>query len=432
MGGEFSFFHAFVSFLKAVFEKIGISAGVAERVECWVFVLFLLIISILLSWILHLVIRYTFPRIFKSLKGRVVRLLIKHETFSKLLYVFPAVFMLPFLPLAYNDYPKFISITERICWIYLILSSAIYLNYLFGVIWHIINEGEKNRNIPLHGLLQLVKGVVVILALIIVVSIVIDKSPLNLITGLGAFAAVLMLVFKDTILGLVAGVQLMQNDVVRKGDWITTSDEKVNGIVEDITLNTVKVRNYDNTILTVPPYLLISSTLQNWRAMQESSGRRILVTFTIEVGSIITLSEEQLKEWERVELLSDYITQKMSEGEEEGRLSMVAGSGVSGSIETNLGLFRAYSQLYINTLSTVNKTMLSMVRLLDPCENGIPVQIYCFSTITDWKGYEAVRSKITEHLFSASKMFGLRVFQNASGYHYLSEAYITVGKNIPN
>ena len=271
----------------------------------------------------------------------------------------------------------------------------------------------------------------IILALIVVVSIVIDKSPMNLITGLGAFAAVLMLVFKDTILGLVAGVQLMQNDVVRKGDWITTSDEKVNGIVEDITLNTVKVRNYDNTILTVPPYLLISSTLQNWRAMQESGGRRILVTFVIEVGSIITLSDEQLKGWERVELLSDFIAKKRADRVESSEISIGAKDAVYGSIDTNLGLFRAYSQLYINSLSTVNKSMLSMVRLLDPCENGIPIQTYCFSLVTDWKGYEAVRSGITEHLFSASKMFGLRVFQNASGYHYLSEAYITVGKNIP-
>ena len=431
MGEEFSFFHAFVSYLKVVFEKIGISAGVAERVECWVFVLFLLIISVLLSWILHLVIRYTFPRILKPLKGRVVKLLIKHETFSKLFYLFPPVFILPFLPLAYNDYPKFISISERICWIYLIISTSLYLNYLLGVIWNILREGDKSKSIPLHGVLQLIKGVILILALIVVVSIVIDKSPMNLITGLGAFAAVLMLIFKDTILGLVAGVQLMQNDVVRKGDWITTSDEKVNGVVEDITLNTVKVRNYDNTILTVPPYLLISSTLQNWRAMQESGGRRILVTFTIEVGSIVTLSEEQLKEWERVDMLSRYIARKRDERIEKGEVKCIGEDGVFGSIDTNLGLFRAYSQLYINSLPTINKSMLSMVRLLEPNENGIPIQIYCFSLITDWKGYEAVRSEITEHIFSASKMFGLRVFQNASGYHYLSEAYITVGKNIP-
>ena len=431
MEGEISFFRTFVSYLKALFEKLGISADIVERVECWVFVLLLLLVSIFLSWLLHIIILYVFPRVFKNLKGRVIKLLIKHKTFSKLLYVFPAIFMLPFLPLAYNDYPKFISISERICWVYLIVSSAIYLNYLLGVVWHIINEGEKSKNIPLHGLLQLVKGLVLILALIIVVSIVIDKSPLNLITGLGAFAAVLMLVFKDTILGLVASVQLMQNDVVRKGDWITTAEEKVNGIVEDITLNTVKVRNYDNTILTVPPYLLISSTLQNWRAMWESGGRRILITFTIEVGSIITLSDEQLKEWERVEFLSDFIAHKRADRVDSNKNSVGSKEAVYGSIDTNLGLFRAYSQLYINSLSTINKSMLSMVRLLEPNENGIPFQLYCFSIITDWKGYEAVRSEITEHVFSASKMFGLRVFQNASGYHYLSEAYITVGKNIP-
>lgn len=432
MTEDFSFFHSFVSVLRTIFEKFNLPSEMVDKVDCWVFVFLLLVISILLSWILHIVICYLLPRIFKSQKGRVVRLLIKHQTFSKMLYLFPPVFILPFLPLAYNDYPKFISIIERICWIYFILSLALYLNYLLGVVWHILSEGDKNRNIPLHGVLQLIKGVILILAFIVVVSIIIDKSPMNLITGLGAFAAVLMLIFKDTILGLVAGVQLMQNDVVRKGDWITTSDEKVNGIIEDITLNTVKIRNYDNTILTVPPYLLISSTLQNWRAMQESGGRRILVTFIIETGSIITLSEEQLAEWERVGILSDYIAKKRRDRLGRDNLGVVPGESVYGSIDTNLGLFRAYSQFYINSLSAINKSMLSMVRLLEPNENGIPIQIYCFSLITDWKGYEALRSEITEHIFSASKMFGLRVYQNASGYHYLSEAYITVGKNIPN
>ena len=310
----------------------------------------------------------------------------------------------------------------------MVISFAIFLNYLLGIVWHILNEGERSKNIPLHGLIQLVKGVVLVLSFIIVLSIIIDKSPLTLITGLGAFAAVLMLVFKDTILGLVAGVQLMQNDVVRKGDWITTSDEKVNGIIEDITLNTVKVRNFDNTIVTVPPYLLISSTLQNWRAMRESGGRRIHITFIVEGESIQCLSPEQLNWWSRFDMLRDFITIKEQErgGERSAMLQ-----GIYGTIDTNLGLFRAYIQLYINQHELLNKSMLSMVRVLDPTPNGIPLQVYCFTVVTEWKGYEAVRSEITEYIYSVSRVFGLRIFQNASGYHYLSEAYITVGKNIP-
>lgn len=431
MRGEFSFFQTFISLLNSILEKIGISQEVATRIDCLFFIILLVVISILFSWLLHLAIRFFLPRIFTRLKGRVIKMLIKNQTFSKLIYVLPPIFILPFLSMAYNDYPKFITIVEHLCWIYFIFSLAIYLNYFLGVIWHIVSEGEKSKNIPLHGLLQLIKGVILILAFIIVVSMIIGKSPINLITGLGAFAAVLMLVFKDSILGLVAGVQLMQNDVVRKGDWITTSDEKVNGIIEDITLNTVKVRNYDNTILTVPPYLLISSTLQNWRAMQDSGGRRMLITFIFETGSIVALSDGELQEWERVELLSDYIAQKRGERGEGSSVESSGQGAVYGTIDTNLGLFRAYAQLYINSLPQINKSMLSMVRLLEPNENGIPCQLYCFSMVTEWKGYEAVRSEITEHIFSASKMFGLRVFQNASGYHYLSEAYITVGKNIP-
>ncbi|MBR4119711.1 MAG: mechanosensitive ion channel [Bacteroidales bacterium] len=428
MREESSFFNSFNSVVRTIFESLGISPNVAEEFECWIFILFLFLVSIFLSWLLHLLIIFLVPRILKRVKGRVVKLLFKHNTFSKLVYVFPPIFILPFLPFASDDYPKFISITERICWIYLIASFTIYLNYLLGIIWHILNEGEKGKNIPLHGLIQLVKGVILVLGFMIILSIIIDKSPLTLITGLGAFAAVLMLVFKDTILGLVAGVQLMQNDVVRKGDWITTPDEKVNGIIEDITLNTVKVRNFDNTIVTVPPYLLISSTLQNWRAMKESGGRRIKITFIVEGESIQPISLEQLNCWRRFDILSDFIDLK--EKERRGEVGVMSGD-IYGTIDTNLGLFRAYIQLYINQHQLLSKSMLSMVRILDPTENGIPLQVYCFSVITEWKGYEAVRSEITEYLYSVSRMFGLRIFQNASGYHYLSEAYITIGKNIP-
>ncbi len=430
MTEDFSFFHSFVSVLKTIFEKLNLPSEMAEKVDCWLFVLVLLLIAIFISWILHLIIRFLIPRLLKRVEGRVVKLLIKRNAFSKLTYVFPPIFVIPFLPLAYDDYPKFITITEHIFWIYFILSFTLYLNYLLGLMWHILSEGERSKNIPLHGLIQLIKGIVLILGVVVVVSIIIGKSPLNLITGLGAFAAVLMLIFKDTILGVVAGVQMLQNDVVRKGDWITTADEKANGIIEDITLNTVKVRNFDNTIVTIPPYELISATLQNWRAMQESGGRRVLVTFTIEPSSVSLLTEEKLNEWKRVAILSDFI--KLKEQEREGitDLNIDSRKGIYGTIDTNLGLFRAYLQLYINSLQIINHSMLSMVRLLDVTENGIPLQLYCFSTITEWKGYEAVRSEITEHTCSMSRIFGLRIFQNASGYHYLAEAYITVGKNI--
>ena len=428
MREESSFFNSFNSVVRTIFESLGISPNVAEEFECWIFMLFLFLVSIFLSWLLRILLIFVFSRIFKRAKGRVVKLLFKRDTFSKLVYVFPPIFILPFLPFASDDYPKFISITERICWIYLIASFTIYLNYLLGIIWHILNEGEKGKNIPLHGLIQLVKGVILVLGFMIILSIIIDKSPLTLITGLGAFAAVLMLVFKDTILGLVAGVQLMQNDVVRKGDWITTADRNVNGIIEDITLNTVKVRNFDNTIVTVPPYALISSTVQNWRAMQESAGRRIMITVTIEEESIKGLSLQQLSSWKRFDILRDFINLK----EQERRGQRVRKpQDIYGTIDTNLGLFRAYIQLYINQHQLLNKSMLSMVRILDPTENGVPLQVYCFTVITEWKGYEAVRSEITEYVYSVSRMFELRIFQNASGYHYLSEAYITVGKNIP-
>lgn len=431
MKEELSIFHKFVASLEVLFERLGFAPDVAERVDSWIFVLLLLVISIIVTLFLRIVLKLILNRLLKRNINKILRLLINHNVFLKLCYVVPSIFILPFLPLAYDDYPKFITVLERICWVYLIISFAFYLNYLLGVLWHIIGEQERGKNIPMHGFVQLIKVVVFSLSFIVVVSILIDKSPLNLITGLGAFAAVLMLVFKDTLLGLVAGVQLMQNDIIRKGDWITTSDEKVNGIVEDITLNTVKVRNFDNTIVSIPPYSLISSTLQNWRPMRESGGRRIKITFTIEVESIKGLSKEELDLWKRVDILAGYITQKEQERGVDRSAESASINDIYGTIDTNLGLFRAYMQFYLNNHPLTNKSMLSMARLLDPTDNGIPFQLYCFTIITEWKAYEAVRSEMTEYICSVSRMFGLRIFQNASGFHYLSEAYITIGKNIP-
>ncbi|MBQ8045682.1 MAG: mechanosensitive ion channel, partial [Bacteroidales bacterium] len=384
MKEELSIFHKFVASLEVLFERLGFAPDVAERVDSWIFVLLLLVISIIVTLFLRIVLKLILNRLLKRNINKILRLLINHNVFLKLCYVVPSIFILPFLPLAYDDYPKFITVLERICWVYLIISFAFYLNYLLGVLWHIIGEQERGKNIPMHGFVQLIKVVVFSLSFIVVVSILIDKSPLNLITGLGAFAAVLMLVFKDTLLGLVAGVQLMQNDIIRKGDWITTSDEKVNGIVEDITLNTVKVRNFDNTIVSIPPYSLISSTLQNWRPMRESGGRRIKITFTIEVESIKWLSKEELNLWKRVDILAGYITQKEQERGVDRSAESASINDIYGTIDTNLGLFRAYMQFYVNNHPLTNKSMLSMARLLDPTDNGIPFQLYCFTIITEW------------------------------------------------
>ncbi len=431
MKEELSLFHKFVSALGRLFEKLGVSSEVAERVDSWVFVLLLIVLAIILSWVLRIVLKLILTHLSKKRKSRVLKLLVKHNIVLKFLYVIPPIFILPFLPLAYDDYPKFIVVSERICWIYFIISITLYVNYLLSVLWSVVGEQGGSKNIPMHGLVQLIKVVIFILAFIVIVAIAINKSPLNLITGLGAFAAVLMLIFKDTILGLVSGVQLMQNDIIRKGDWITTSNDEINGIVEDITLNTVKVGNFDNTIVTIPPYSLVSSTLQNWRSMQESGARRILITLTIEIETIKALSVEQLNEWKRVDILATFIAQKEQERVDGNRMNPGDVNDIYGTIDTNLGLFRAYMQLYINNHPLTNKSMLSMVRLLDSVANGIPLQIYCFSTVTEWKGYEAVRSEITEYACDMSRKFGLRIYQNASGFHYLSEAYITVGKNIP-
>ena len=429
----FSISDKLTTFIEDLFRRWGFTTDFANKADGWIFVLILIILSFLLSWLLKFIIHRISIVILKRRKATVLKTLAQNNIFARLIYVLPPILILSFLPLIYDDdYPKFIKFLERICWIYFVISFSIYINYILGVVWKILEAKEHTKNIPMHGLLQLFRGIVITLMLIIVVSIIINKSPINLITGLGAFAAVLMLVFKDTILGLVAGVQLSQNDVLRKGDWITADNEKVNGIVLDITLNTVKVRNFDHTIVTIPPYSLISEPMQNWRAMQQSGGRRIRVAVMIEASTIKPLSDEQLDDIKRVDILKDYIIQKEKDREEGIEMNTNNSKGlVNGTIDTNLGLFRAYVQLYAESHSLINKTLMCMVRLLPPADNGVPLELYCFTSITEWKAYESVKSEITEHICSSAPMFGLRIFQNASGYHYIAPAYITTGKNLP-
>lgn len=428
---DFSLFNNFSALLEKIFNKFGISPNMAEKLDSWAYIILLVILATLLSWGLNIIFRIISPRLFKKRENRMVKLLIKHGILSKIAYCFPPVFILPLLPFAYSDYPRLINGVERVCWIYLIISISLFTNYLLRTTWQIMKESNKNNNISIHSLFQLAKGIVITLALIGVVSIIIDKSPANLITGLGAFAAILMLIFKDTILGLVASIQLMQNDIIRKGDWVMADNEKVNGIISDITLNTVKIINFDNSIVTTPPYSLISSTLKNWRAMQESGGRRIMIALTIETSSITATTTEQLHRWSNIELIRHYIKIKEQDRVEEKVCNTNNPRGtVNGTIDTNLGVFRAYTQLYINSHPLIKRDMLNMVRLLEPTDNGIPFQIYCFTSLTEWKSYESVRSEITEHIISSSQIFDIRLYQNASGYHYISSAYIGIGKNM--
>lgn len=287
--------------------------------------------------------------------------------------------------------------------IYLIAVIAKLLCSFLSSLYELSNRQDSLKNHPLKGIYQMLKIVVVCVALIIVVSVLINKNPGYILTALGASAAVLMLVFKDLILGLVAGVQLSANDMLRPGDWISMPKYGADGDVIEVTLTTVKVQNWDKTITTIPPYALVSDSFQNWRGMQDSGGRRVKRSVYIDMRSITFCTEEQMVEFEKRGWLDGI--------EREDKFVV------------NLHIFRNYLESYLRSHHRVNQKMIIMVRQLQPTAQGLPLELYFFSDGTNWVPYEHLQSEIFEHVFAVLPTFGLRVFQSPMGIDFSGEEF---------
>ena len=274
----------------------------------------------------------------------------------------------------------------------------------------------RSKNRPIKGFVQLVKIIVVCGAAIVIISILIDQSPVYLLTGLGAVTAVLLLVFKDTILSVVASVQLTTNDMLRVGDWITMPSMNADGDVIDISLHTVKVQNFDKTIVTVPTHRLVSDSYANWRGMAESGGRRIKRSLAFDQNSIRFLSDEETVDLKKFEILKPYLEAKREEiaqwnaNELEGEVAPVNARRL-----TNIGTFRAYIMAYLQWHPRIDDNFTLLVRQLSPGPQGLPIELYCFTNTTIWHEYEGIQSDIFDHLIAILPEFGLRMFQEPSG-----------------
>ena len=310
----------------------------------------------------------------------------------------PPILIAVLMPLAFSHAHPTLDLLLKVNLIYLIAIIAKLLCTFLSALYDLSSHQDRLKNHPIKGIYQMLKIVVICVALIIVVSILINKNPGYILTALGASAAVLMLVFKDTIMGLVAGVQLSANDMLRPGDWISMPKYGADGDVEEVTLTTVKVRNWDKTITTIPPYALVSDSFQNWRGMQESGGRRVKRSVYIDMRSITFCTDEQMAEFERRGWL---------EGVEREDKFVV-----------NLHVFRNYLEDYLQHHPRVNSGMTIMVRQLQPTAQGLPLELYFFSDGTEWVPYEHLQSEILEHVFAVMPTFGLRVFQSPMGIDF--------------
>ena len=320
-------------------------------------------------------------------------LLMKRRVVHHLIHILPGVLVYFLLPLAFVRGKEILDFSQKICAVYIIAAILFTINGLLLVMLDVYNARDKQKNRPMKGFVQVLQVLLFFIGGIVIIAVLANKSPMTLFAGLGASAAVLMLVFKDSILGFVAGVQLSANDMLRIGDWIQLPNGVANGTVEEITLNTVKIRNWDETISTVPPYTLVNNSFQNWRGMQESGGRRVNKNIYLDMTTLKFCTPEDLDAIRKnVPLMADY---QPAEGE----------------VPTNSQLYRIYIERYLRSLPVVNQDMDLIISQKEPTTYGVPIQVYFFSRNKVWREYERIQSDIFDHLLAIVGKFDLKLYQ---------------------
>ncbi|MFQ5651052.1 MAG: mechanosensitive ion channel family protein [bacterium] len=342
--------------------------------------------------------------------------LLKRKVLNRLVHLAPALVIYVLTPAALSGLEHVISGVTSALVIYMIVVTTLAFDAFMNGVVDIYQTYDISRQIPIKGFIQVVKLIVFFLAGIFVISTLLDKTPLFLLSGLGALTAVLMLIFKDAILGLVAGIQLTANKMVAHGDWVEMPRYGADGDVLEVSLTTVKVQNWDKTITTIPTYALISESFKNWRGMQQSDGRRIKRSINIDMNTVKFCTEEMLQRFAKIQYITEYIERKKKELAEFNQMVQVDNSSlVNGRRMTNLGTFRAYVNAYLRNHPMVNQKMTLLVRQLQPTGEGLPIEIYLFSKDKAWVNYEAIQSDIFDHLLAVVSEFDLRLFQRPTG-----------------
>ena len=314
------------------------------------------------------------------------------HSFSRMI---PPIIFYLLLPFVFDGYPHVLAILLKACLIYLIVVTLMLIRSFLKSIYEISSEHEALRYRPLKGIYQMVLLLAIAVGIILIISILIDQNAATILAGLGASAAVLMLIFKDSILGLVAGVQLSANDMLRPGDWVTMAKYGADGYVLEVSLTTVKVQNFDKAITTIPPYALVSDSFQNWRGMWENGSRRIKRSLYIDMTTVRFCTGEEVR---------NYVENGWIEAPEKGGEPMV-----------NLQAYRMYLLAYLQKNPKVNHDMMIMVRQLQPTPEGLPLEVYCFADTIEWLKYEAIQNDLFNHFIAVLPRFGLRVYQHPSG-----------------
>jgi len=378
------------------------------------------VLVLLLSAVAYYVTRHILLRVVRAAVKRTWTTwddaLVESKVFSRLSHLVPAAVIHAAAPLVFEDYPQVAANVRTTTFVYMALVGMTAIDALLNGVLRIYRTYEISNRVHIQALIQVVKFTVHFFGGVAILAIVLGKSPIVFFSGLGAFAAVLMLIFKDSILGLVAGAQLMSNDMVRRGDWIEMPSQNADGDVVDVSLITVKVQNWDKTITTIPTYALVSQAFKNWRGMSDSGGRRIKRSVHVDITSIKFCDTEMIERFKRIQFISDYVERMVKEVQRYNQAhdfdeSML----INGRNLTNVGTFRAYLVAYLRNHPMIQQQMTFLVRQLQPTERGLPIEIYVFSKDQEWANYEAIQADIFDHVLAIIPEFDLKVFQTPTG-----------------
>ncbi|WNC72279.1 mechanosensitive ion channel family protein [Thalassotalea psychrophila] len=397
--------------------------GLSERLILPVSAAIGLVLLLTICWISfyiakHFVLKFVHKMVTRT-NNQWDDLLISQKVFDRISWLIPAVLLLALMPFFISENPQLVDALAIFAKVAIALQVARSLSALLNVANSLFQESSKEKYLPLNATIQLLKLAIYLVATILAISILIDRSPIYLLSGLGALTAVLLLVFQDTIKGLVASIQISANKMVAPGDWIEMPQYGADGDVLEIALNTVKVQNWDNTVTTIPTYALISESFKNWRGMSSSGGRRIKRSISIDISSIHFCSAELLANLQQFEFLNEYINTKQNDINEFHQQKGIADITNPNSRRlTNIGTFRAYIAAYLQEHPNVHNDMTCMVRQLKPTEVGVSLELYFFSNDINWVNYEAIQADIFDHLFAIAPLFELRVFQTPTGHDW--------------
>jgi miniconductance mechanosensitive channel len=390
--------------------------GTNDTVSALILVLMTILLVFIVWWLSKKMLHYFIPKLTAKTETLWDDIIFNDQIINSYATLIPAIILDQSLPILLKNSTLSLSFILGATDVIVILVSVWILVSFFNSINEILSQKEQHKDKPIGSLTQLAKILTFSVGAILIISTLIGRSPIFLLTGLGAVAAILLLVFKDSILGFVASIQLSANNMIQVGDWVTVPNYGADGDVLEINLTTIKVQNFDYTITTIPTYAFISDSFTNWRGMSNSNGRRIKRAISVKIDTIRFCDDAMLEQFQKIELISDYLVQRKEEIKTYNAKRKVDASRlVNGRNMTNIGVFKAYIEEYLKANPNINKEMMIMVRQLPPSEKGLPLEIYAFSKDKSWKAYENIISDIFDHVLSVAPYFDLEIFENPAG-----------------